>query len=378
MTTVSALLQIPSAQQAVNTTPAAPSEPDHFSDVLMQLRRSHEDERFATDTRVLPIKKNALKDASSIPRDGAEQAPINVETLTTRHDGLTGGQTDTDAQRLPISEMVDDIPTQKGMTESLTRSLMTPLPTRLSPDIELAAVPDNIADALHTIQSLPDSPKTSSLHTVVPTTTLTLLTGALRNINAADHDTAELDGKTQQFVHTLEASLALLRNPDKSDLPAITPSTVTLPTMMINAPVQNPGWAHAFSQQVITFLRKDDPTTQHAQLRLDPPELGPLKVSISIKDGIATASFVSVNPAVRSAVEHALPLLASQLQDAGLSLGNTSVGSHDTAESSARHTHDSKEHRASRQHTDPEQLDSEDQEPMPIARPVQGLIHTYA
>jgi len=65
---------------------------------------------------------------------------------------------------------------------------------------------------------------------------------------------------------------------------------------------------------------------QTAELRLDPPDLGPLRVSLNLADGVASASFVSAHASVRQAIETAIPQLQQALAQAGISLGQTSVG----------------------------------------------------
>ncbi|MVW69958.1 flagellar hook-length control protein FliK [Bordetella sp. 15P40C-2] len=178
-----------------------------------------------------------------------------------------------------------------------------------------------------------------------------------------DPDTPKLDLRTRNFVNTLEASVALNRNFARNtaaEQSAVAPAAASManadlasaatamasqpatsnvfgtPSQVaylgVNTPVLHPAWAQAMSQQVLAFLKMDESGNQIAQLRLDPPELGPLRVAIAIKDGVATANFVCANSAVRSAVEQALPELASQLQDAGLSLGQSSVGEHESRE----------------------------------------------
>src|SRR3546814_225550 len=62
-----------------------------------------------------------------------------------------------------------------------------------------------------------------------------------------------------------------------------------------------------------------------SDLRLDPPELGPLRISINLSDNVAHAVFVSPHAAVRQTVENALPQLQQLLAQAGISLGQTSV-----------------------------------------------------
>jgi flagellar hook-length control protein FliK len=61
------------------------------------------------------------------------------------------------------------------------------------------------------------------------------------------------------------------------------------------------------------------------ELRLDPPDLGPLRISISLHDNTAQAAFVSPHAVVRQTVENALPQLQQALAQAGISLGQASV-----------------------------------------------------
>lgn len=233
----------------------------------------------------------------------------------------------------------------------------------------------------------------------------------LEDTSHTDADIPTLDEKSQHFINTLEASIALTKPVEKLvsyeqkqlTQPIAAPlnsditnglSATTLPNsggiatqnpavvtqLGVNTPLLNPGWAQAMSHQVLSFLRTNETGTQIAQLRLDPPELGPLKISIAIKDGIASASFVSAHSAVRSVVEQALPLLASQLQESGISLGQTNVGSHDTGEASQFFEHNTKKENGSQdkapeQATNPllGQVGSE-----PVRKQRQGLLNTYA
>jgi flagellar hook-length control protein FliK len=94
----------------------------------------------------------------------------------------------------------------------------------------------------------------------------------------------------------------------------------------VAAPLQSPQWAGQFAQQFVSLTHSAHPSGSHsAQLRLDPPNLGPLHVSININDNIAHAIFTSPHAAVRHAVENALPQLQQQLAQSGISLGQTSV-----------------------------------------------------
>ncbi|MBO9649284.1 MAG: flagellar hook-length control protein FliK [Variovorax sp.] len=65
---------------------------------------------------------------------------------------------------------------------------------------------------------------------------------------------------------------------------------------------------------------------QVAELNLNPANLGPLKVTLTMGDNQAQAMFVSAHESVRKAVEAALPQLRSTLAEQGITLGQTSVG----------------------------------------------------
>ncbi|WP_189385828.1 flagellar hook-length control protein FliK [Advenella faeciporci] len=105
------------------------------------------------------------------------------------------------------------------------------------------------------------------------------------------------------------------------------------PLISIGTSFYHPGWSQAMSQQLATqaslFFRQQANGTHIAQMRLDPPELGPIKVSVSIQDGVAQAAFVASNAAVRQALENSLADLHQALQEKGLSLGQAHVGQQD-------------------------------------------------
>ncbi len=93
----------------------------------------------------------------------------------------------------------------------------------------------------------------------------------------------------------------------------------------IATPLQNPQWASDFGRQFVSLTQGGHNMPHTAELRLDPPELGPLRISINISDNVAHAIFVSPHAAVRQTVENALPQLQQLLAQSGISLGQTSV-----------------------------------------------------
>ncbi|VFR17745.1 Flagellar hook-length control protein FliK [plant metagenome] len=101
-------------------------------------------------------------------------------------------------------------------------------------------------------------------------------------------------------------------------------------------PVGAPGWSSELGRQMIVMSQTADNLKQVAELRLDPPDLGPLRVSLTLQDGVASAVFVSAHPAVRQALESALPSLEQSLAQAGISLGQANVSDQGTASQQAQ------------------------------------------
>lgn len=119
--------------------------------------------------------------------------------------------------------------------------------------------------------------------------------------------------------------------------PAIAPSAITAPalpatTHSIASPLGSNAWSSEFSQK-ISWLSNQQ--SQVAELHLNPPDLGPMHVVISVTDNQATALFTSPHSEVRNAIENALPKLRESLADNGIMLGNATVSDQTPRDSGA-------------------------------------------
>ena len=81
-------------------------------------------------------------------------------------------------------------------------------------------------------------------------------------------------------------------------------------------------WNHAIGQKVVWMIGNEQ---QSASLTLNPPDLGPLQVVLSVSSTQANAQFYASQPEVRQALEAALPKLREMLGDAGIQLGQANV-----------------------------------------------------
>ena len=82
------------------------------------------------------------------------------------------------------------------------------------------------------------------------------------------------------------------------------------------------GWDNALGQKVLLMVSSQQ---QVAELNLNPPDLGPLQVVLSLSDDQASATFVSQHADVRQALEAALPRLKEMMADSGISLAEATV-----------------------------------------------------
>lgn len=83
-------------------------------------------------------------------------------------------------------------------------------------------------------------------------------------------------------------------------------------------------WGGALGDKVAWIASQG---SQVAELQLNPPNLGPLEVRVTVgADQQANVVFVSQQPAVREAIETAMPRLREMLADSGIMLGNSMVG----------------------------------------------------
>ena len=95
--------------------------------------------------------------------------------------------------------------------------------------------------------------------------------------------------------------------------------------VVIATPVAAPDFAQALGVQMSVLARDG---IQHAELHLNPAEMGPVSVQIVMDGTQARVDFGADVAATRHAIEAGLPELASALRDAGFTLAGGGVSQH--------------------------------------------------
>jgi flagellar hook-length control protein FliK len=90
----------------------------------------------------------------------------------------------------------------------------------------------------------------------------------------------------------------------------------------IPARVGSTGWDQQVGQKIVWMAAGD---AQSAEMTLNPPDLGPLQIVLSVSNDQASVQFSSNQLEVRQALENALPRLREMMGESGIALGNATV-----------------------------------------------------
>jgi flagellar hook-length control protein FliK len=91
----------------------------------------------------------------------------------------------------------------------------------------------------------------------------------------------------------------------------------------IHANLRESSWSQQFGEKIVWLAKNDQ---QSAQININPPELGPVQITLSLSGDQAKVMFASPHTEVRHAIENSLPQLKEMFLSAGINLGQTNVG----------------------------------------------------
>ena len=144
---------------------------------------------------------------------------------------------------------------------------------------------------------------------------------ALDHVVARDGDRRDVNALPQMQFSLVHAAPA-----------AAPPSAPPAAQIQLETTVGSAAWGTELGQKVALMIG----VKQHvAELHVNPPDLGPLDIKLTVTDNQTTAVFTSPHSAVRDAVESALPRLREVLAESGIMLGNASVTSDTPRDGSA-------------------------------------------
>lgn len=95
-------------------------------------------------------------------------------------------------------------------------------------------------------------------------------------------------------------------------------------TANVRAQLGTLDWQQNVSQHITLFTRSGQQT---AELRLHPESLGQVHITLKVEDNLAQIQMASPHSHVRAALEAALPVLRTQLEENGIQLGQSNISS---------------------------------------------------
>ncbi|MDR1708296.1 MAG: flagellar hook-length control protein FliK [Candidatus Accumulibacter sp.] len=135
--------------------------------------------------------------------------------------------------------------------------------------------------------------------------------------------------KFAALVDAAADAAPLRETPEPAALAAAAPAAPARPAeapeaLAVSTPLREAGWGEDFAQKVSWIAANGK---QFAELKLNPPAMGQIEISLKL-DGdrsTAIATFVSASAEVRDSIEHALPKLREMLAGVGIALGQAQV-----------------------------------------------------
>lgn len=267
----------------------------------------------AAAVSVLPADFAALLGAQ-LPQseESAGDVPANTLPPLEEEDAPLFGE-DIRADALPVATLFGGPPESAPPLRELPFSLPASLPLSL-PTVALRLDDDSSAGAAKDIATIGSDDTNKQLKDLA--SGLEALLGKKDLAEHASGEAAILDNAAKH--ETAEpAPLQTAELGRKPELPQA-PSA-------INTPLHSTRWSEDFSQKLVWMAKND---LQTAQLSINPGNLGPIEVTLSIGKDSASAHFASPFAEVREALEAALPRLKEMLAEAGVALGQADVGAH--------------------------------------------------
>lgn len=91
----------------------------------------------------------------------------------------------------------------------------------------------------------------------------------------------------------------------------------------LNIPVGQAGWGQAVGERVQWMVNQN---VQQAEIKLTPPNLGPMEIKISIHNDQTNVTFIAAQAPTREAIESSIPRLREMFGEINLNLANVDVG----------------------------------------------------
>ncbi|MBU1191913.1 MAG: flagellar hook-length control protein FliK [Gammaproteobacteria bacterium] len=301
-----------------------------------------------------------IADGKQLPASGNAEDNL-VATLTP----------EAPAQDLPIVQASEPAPTAPALaSEDSQDNGVVADQTSVATVVPLAVITTVSEKSLRPVSPagehttpVPPGPLTTAVKTTLPEPAHTAVAHAVRTA-IAELDAAALTQQTQLrmgaevramavaqqrgqgFEALMDRTAPVQQSQSTSALPqglqgllaqdasATAAARPVLPTTTLQTPFRQPGWDQALSERVMWAASQK---LQSAEIKLNPPHLGPIEVRVQMHQDQAQVSFTAQHAVVREALEASMPRLRDMFNASGFNLLDVNVSQHSFAEQQ-RHT----------------------------------------
>jgi flagellar hook-length control protein FliK len=236
---------------------------------------------------------------------------LSPEVLEDVVGGLTESQSDGDDRETEEGEEGE-----LGALEFLAALLNTPTPFK--PQIAGGEPRGESAPGADTVS--PDAGRGKVPAAALPAEVIESMTG---DGAAPDKLTilpaSTLDGLTPSREGTVDPAAQISRGAELLSTPR---PAATVERAGIATPVRDPRWAEEFGARISMMVRGGE---SQASLQLSPVDLGPMDVSVTVKDSQASIHFGAAQAETRALIEASIPRLREMLAAQGFHLMDASV-----------------------------------------------------
>lgn len=250
--------------------------------------------------------------AKGILPGGEISAP--TETLPPPGEGLAQGINDPSLMLAAMGLVLEPRPALNPGTAAST-------PAASAPALAITASPAGLGKDAAQLPTPPTLPSASAANTPELGATSA---GIAAPLTPAAQPPANFAGIEQKLAESVDAIAEPLPQGQAIHAPQPAAARSTGDTLQMATPLKDPAWPAEFTQKIVWMATQDK---QNAQITLNPPQLGPIEISLSVKNDQASALFVSTNAEVREVIESALPRLREMLAGVGVELGQANVSS---------------------------------------------------
>ena len=167
--------------------------------------------------------------------------------------------------------------------------------------------------------TLPQNPQTE-----VALPTLTSLVNTNKPVEMMSLISADMVGDRSQseVSRTADSSSQFSLNALSQSTTSAVGSRASI-VLPLNTPVGQPGWDQAVGERIQWMVNQN---IQQAEIKLTPPNLGPMEIKISVQNDQTNVTFIAAQAPTREALESSIPRLREMFGEINLNLANVDVG----------------------------------------------------